>query len=103
MMSMHGRWQVFRGESTKPRDLLFSAKRSSLFQWKTKLDVFLANNTEEEVCDFKVKGSWSERSCVIYAGESSTIVAQVRTPTFQKKKKKITRSYIEKIQFKLRI
>lgn len=77
MMSMHERWQVFRGESTKPRDLLFSAKRSSLFQWKTKLDVFLANNTEEEVCDFKVKGSWSERSCVIYAGESSTIVAQM--------------------------
>ncbi|XVF65894.1 hypothetical protein PTKIN_Ptkin09bG0287500 [Pterospermum kingtungense] len=77
LMTAHDRWQVFRGESTEPSDLLFSAKRSSMFQLKTKLDVFLANNTSEEVCDFKVKGSWLERSCVVYAGESSTIVAQV--------------------------
>ncbi|PSS23862.1 Protein LURP-one-related like [Actinidia chinensis var. chinensis] len=48
-----------------------------MFQVKTKLDVFLANNITEEVCDFKVKGTWSDRSCVIYAGESSNIVAQM--------------------------
>ncbi|KAK8479205.1 hypothetical protein V6N13_093188 [Hibiscus sabdariffa] len=77
MMSAHGRWQVFKGDSTDAIDLLFSAKRSSIFQLKTKLNVFLANNTWEEVCDFKVKGSWFERSCVVYAGESSTIVAQM--------------------------
>ncbi|MBA0798227.1 hypothetical protein Gohar_008840, partial [Gossypium harknessii] len=76
LMSAHDRWQVFKGDSTDSSDLLFSAKRSSMFQLKTKLDVFLANNTKEEVCDFKVKGSWLERSCVVYAGESSTIVAQ---------------------------
>ncbi|GKV04383.1 hypothetical protein SLEP1_g16542 [Rubroshorea leprosula] len=35
------------------------------------------NNTNEKVCDFKVKGSWLERSCVAHAGESSTIVAQM--------------------------
>ncbi|KAK8516034.1 hypothetical protein V6N13_093201 [Hibiscus sabdariffa] len=44
---------------------------------KLKIDVFLANNTKEEVCDFTVKQSWLGRSCVIYAGESSTIVAQM--------------------------
>ncbi|MBA0634178.1 hypothetical protein Godav_029484, partial [Gossypium davidsonii] len=77
LMSAHDRWQVFKGDSTDSSDLLFSAKRSSMFQLKTKLDVFLANNTKEEVCDFKVKGSWLERSCVVYAGESSTIVAQM--------------------------
>ncbi|XVE80803.1 hypothetical protein DITRI_Ditri15bG0009600 [Diplodiscus trichospermus] len=77
LMSAHDRWQAFRGDSTESSDLIFSAKRSSMFQLKTKLDVFLANNTKEEVCDFKVKGSWLERSCVIYAGESSTIVAQM--------------------------
>lgn len=76
-MTTHDRWEVFRGESTEPKDLIFSVKRSSIFQLKTKLDVFLANNTKEEVCDFKVKGSWFERSCVVYAGESLTIVAQV--------------------------
>lgn len=76
-MTALDRWQVFKGDSKDSSDLLFSAKRSSMFQLKTKLDVFLANNTKEEVCDFKVKGSWLERSRVVYAGESSTIVAQV--------------------------
>ncbi|CAL2268578.1 unnamed protein product [Prunus armeniaca] len=78
LMSAHERWQVFRGKSTKSRDLIFSTKRSSMVQFKTKLDVFLAHNTTEKVPDFKVKGSWSEKSCVIYAGDDSTIVAQVR-------------------------
>ncbi|XP_027337264.1 protein LURP-one-related 15-like [Abrus precatorius] len=77
VMSAHDRWQVFQGESMELKDLVFSVKRSSMFQLKTKLDVFLANNTNEEVCDFKVKGSWFERSCVVYAGESLSIVAQM--------------------------
>jgi hypothetical protein len=78
LTSSHGRWKVFRGDSTTSGDLLFSAKRSSMFQFKTTLHVFLANNTREDVCDFKVKATFAERSCVIYAGDSSTIVAQVR-------------------------
>ncbi|KAH0995176.1 hypothetical protein GBA52_019040 [Prunus armeniaca] len=77
LISAHERWQVFRGKSTKSRDLIFSTKRSSMVQFKTKLDVFLAHNTTEKVPDFKVKGSWSEKSCVIYAGDDSTIVAQM--------------------------
>lgn len=77
-MTAHDRWQAFRGESTEEKDLIFQLKRSSLIQFKTKLDVFLAHNTKEDVCDFKVKGSWLERSCIVYAGESNTIVAQVR-------------------------
>ncbi|WRX19837.1 LURP-one-related - like 8 [Theobroma cacao] len=75
-MSSHDKWQAFRGDSTESSDLIFPVKQSSMFQLKTKLDVFLANNTKEDVCDFKIKGSWSERCCVVYAGESSTIVAQ---------------------------
>jgi hypothetical protein len=78
LTSSHDRWKVFRGDSTNSGDLLFSAKRSSMFQCKTTLHVFLANNTREDVCDFKVKGTFSERTCVIYAGDSSTEVAQVR-------------------------
>ncbi|XP_020202740.1 protein LURP-one-related 10 [Cajanus cajan] len=77
IMTAHDRWQAFRGESTESKDLLFTLKRSSLIQFRTKLDVFLASNTKEDVCDFKVKGSWMERSCVVYAGESNTIVAQM--------------------------
>ncbi|KAK3017498.1 hypothetical protein RJ639_006002 [Escallonia herrerae] len=74
--SMHSRWQVFRGDSRDDADLLFSAITSSFIQLKTKLDVFLAENTAEELCDFKVEGSWLDRSCTIYAGNCSAIVAQ---------------------------
>ncbi|GMI89921.1 hypothetical protein like AT5G01750 [Hibiscus trionum] len=75
-MSLHDRCQVFKGDSTDASDLLFSVRRPAMFQLRSKLDVFLANNTMEEVCDFTVKESWLGRSCVIYAGESSAIVAQ---------------------------
>ncbi|KAL2455766.1 Protein LURP-one-related 15 [Abeliophyllum distichum] len=77
LLSAHRRWQVFRGESTDAKNLLFSVKKSSLLQFRTKLDVFLASNTAENVCDFKIEGSWLERSCVIYSGNSSNIVAQM--------------------------
>lgn len=75
---MHRRWQVYRADSSDSKDLLFTVKKSSLIQFKTELDVFLGANTKEEVPDFKVKGSWLERSCTIYLGNGSTIIAQVR-------------------------
>ncbi|KAK9124666.1 hypothetical protein Sjap_014268 [Stephania japonica] len=53
-------------------------KKSSPIQFKTQLDVFLASNKSEDNCDFKIKGSWLGRSCVIYAGDSSAIIAQIR-------------------------
>ncbi|KAK2379421.1 LURP-one protein [Trifolium repens] len=77
VMTGHDRWQAFRGESTDLKDLIFSVKRSPMFQTKIKLDVFLASNTKEQISDFKVKGSWLEKSCVVYAGESHQIVAQM--------------------------
>lgn len=78
-MSIRKKWEVFKGESTDKKDLLFSTKKSSLIQFKTELDVFLASNTSKKVCDFKIKGSYLERSCSIFLGETSTIIAQVRT------------------------
>lgn len=85
ILTAHDRWEVFKGDSTDPDDLIFCAKKSSIIQLKTTLDVFLANNKYEGVSDFKVKGSWLEQSCTVYAGESNTIVAQVRIfiPSFQ--------------------
>ncbi|CAK8542068.1 unnamed protein product [Lathyrus sativus] len=77
IITMHDRWEAFRGESTEAKDLIFTLKKSSLIQFNTKLNVFLAGNTKEDVCDFKVKGSWLERSCTVYAGESKNIVAQM--------------------------
>ncbi|KAG8377098.1 hypothetical protein BUALT_Bualt09G0133200 [Buddleja alternifolia] len=69
------RWHVFRGESTDDKDLLFDVKQSSLWQLKTKLDVILAPSIKQDVSDFRIEGSWFERSCVIYAGNN--IIAQM--------------------------
>lgn len=77
ILTAHRRWEVYRGDSSNSKDLLFSAKKSSMLQLKTALDVFLAANTKEDVPDFTVKGSWFERSCTIYLGNSSTIIAQM--------------------------
>ncbi|PWA50706.1 hypothetical protein CTI12_AA470430 [Artemisia annua] len=77
VLTVHNRWVVYRGDSSDSKDIIFSAKQSSLIQFKTSLDVFLGSNEKESVCDYKVKGSWFDRSCTIYAGESTNIVAQM--------------------------
>ncbi|KAL4606407.1 hypothetical protein ACB092_09G100300 [Castanea dentata] len=69
-MTAHRRWKAYRGDSTDSKDLLFGAK--------TKLDVFLAHNTKEKVCDFKVEGSRFKKSYVIYAGDTSMVIARMR-------------------------
>uniref|UniRef100_J3MJK8 Protein LURP-one-related 15 n=1 Tax=Oryza brachyantha TaxID=4533 RepID=J3MJK8_ORYBR len=78
VLSMHHRWEVFRGDSSNPRDLLFSVKKSSMIQlMKTEMDIFLAGNTAEQVCDFRIKGSYFDRSSVFYLGDSNTMIAQM--------------------------
>ncbi|XP_047335443.1 protein LURP-one-related 15-like [Impatiens glandulifera] len=68
-MSMHSRWEVFRGDSTDYKNLLFSVKRSNIFQIKREYDVFMATNPEEnDCCDFK----FCKKE--IYAGNSKNIV-----------------------------
>ncbi|KAK1311995.1 Protein LURP-one-related 1 [Acorus calamus] len=75
LLSNHDRWKVYRGRSFDEKHLIFSAKRSSIFQFKTNLDVFMAANKKEKVCDFKV--NFFENSCTIYKGDSPTIIAQM--------------------------
>ncbi|CAB4315313.1 unnamed protein product [Prunus armeniaca] len=76
ILTAHRRWQVYKGDSSDSKELLFSAKKSGIIQLKTELDVFLASNTKEDTHDFKVKGSFKERSCTIYTKEN-TIIAQM--------------------------
>ncbi|CAL5076315.1 unnamed protein product [Urochloa decumbens] len=78
VFSMHDTWKVFRGDSSSSRDLLFTVKRTSVFQLKTSMGVFLAGNTAEQVCDFKIKGSYFERTCAFYRGNSDTMIAQMK-------------------------
>jgi hypothetical protein len=39
--------------------------------------VFFANNTKDDACDFRVEADFSEKSCVVYAGQPSSKVAKV--------------------------
>ncbi|XP_020266053.1 protein LURP-one-related 15-like [Asparagus officinalis] len=76
-LTAHKRWQVFKGESTNAKDLLFSIKQSSAFQSRREYDMFFFTNKKEKTCDFKIKGSISKKKCTVYQGESSFIVAQM--------------------------
>ncbi|KAK3028263.1 hypothetical protein RJ639_037597 [Escallonia herrerae] len=91
------RWGVFTGDSKDRANMLFSAKLSSIFQLTTKLNVYLANNTREDLCDFKVEGSWSGGKCTIFAGESSTIIARMH------KKRSAKSFFLGKDKFMVRV
>ncbi|GMJ08529.1 hypothetical protein like AT5G01750 [Hibiscus trionum] len=81
ILSVRRRWKVFRGESQKSSDFLFSVRRSSsiLVRMKsrtaTSLDVFLASNTTELLPDFTIKENWNDTSCTVFHGD--IIVAQM--------------------------
>ncbi|KAI3958080.1 hypothetical protein MKW98_020722 [Papaver atlanticum] len=70
-------WKVYRGDSKDSKDLLFTVKESKFFQLKTNLDVFLASNTAEDVCDFKIKQRDGKKSCIIYRGISDNFIAEM--------------------------
>ncbi|CAL1378526.1 unnamed protein product [Linum trigynum] len=77
ILSCHRRWQAFKGDSTDPKDLLFSVRKSSILHFKNKLDVFVGENKREESPDFRIKGGWHEGSCSVCLGKSKTIIAQM--------------------------
>ncbi|KAL4381820.1 hypothetical protein HN51_005386 [Arachis hypogaea] len=81
LITLHGRWEVFKGASTDSGDLVLSAKRSSILVPHKKnidLDVFLAKNTEEIVWDFKVSAGANKKTADISARGSSTILAKMK-------------------------
>ncbi|CAA2991741.1 LURP-one-related 14 [Olea europaea subsp. europaea] len=63
------RWIVHRGESSDLSSLLYTVQRSHPFQIRTQLDVFLANNTREDSCNFHVSGSYYDQSLRVYRGD----------------------------------
>ncbi|MCL7049600.1 hypothetical protein MKW94_019987 [Papaver nudicaule] len=76
-ISLHERWKVYKGDSEDSNDLLFTVKKSHCLQFRTQLEVFLAPNTDESACDFMMKQTYREKSCVIYRGYSDTIIAEM--------------------------
>jgi len=97
LRSARERWKVYRGESAEESDLIFSIKRTAIVQRRIEFSVFLANNTKEDVCDYKVEADLSESSCVVYAGESSSKVAMME------KKKTVKSVLIGKDHFNVMI
>nr|GLL24383.1 protein LURP-one-related 15-like [Ipomoea trifida] len=81
------RWEVYRGESKEEKDMIFSARTSSVFQISTNLDVFLAGNTtSEQICDYKMKTSFTQWTWDIYVGAScNTLIAQMQEKSACKK------------------
>ncbi|KAG6398928.1 hypothetical protein SASPL_140400 [Salvia splendens] len=67
--------KVFRGERIQ-RICFFSVRKSSMIQFKTKLDMSMVANSKEDRCDFRIEGSWFERSCAIYARDTNNVIAQ---------------------------
>ncbi|KAI4356111.1 hypothetical protein L6164_000158 [Bauhinia variegata] len=80
-MSLHERWEVYKGENDDSNNLLFSVREPSMIQRKVELDVFLAHNKSEGVCDFKIKAT--QQSCVIFAGKDERIIAEMVKVTNQ--------------------
>nr|GEV55255.1 retrovirus-related Pol polyprotein from transposon TNT 1-94 [Tanacetum cinerariifolium] len=80
---VHTTWVAFKGDS---KVQIFSAEQYSRVQYKTSLDVFLGCKSNQNVCDFRVTGSWQEKSCTVYAGDGTTVIAQgERTEWFKEK------------------
>ncbi|XP_059301669.1 protein LURP-one-related 14-like [Lycium ferocissimum] len=75
-LSWRNTWKVYRGESSDRNDVLYTVKRSSTIQMKMQLDVFLASNVNGEICDFHVKGSFTNQSFKVY--KRDTLIAEVK-------------------------
>ncbi|KAJ0851060.1 putative tubby-like protein [Helianthus annuus] len=78
--SLHNRWNVFKGESVSDSDMIFTAKTETM-KFKASVIMMLANKMRsKDVCDLRIKGSWSMGNITIYKGDSSTVVAQMHKP-----------------------
>jgi hypothetical protein len=75
---LNTRWKVFRGDSTRRRDLMFTVVKPSVIQLRgsTKVSVFLASNDAEQACDFRITGSYHDGACAVTLGDSDTVIAK---------------------------
>ncbi|KAL4572575.1 hypothetical protein LXL04_019355 [Taraxacum kok-saghyz] len=78
IMTEHDRWNVFKGDSKSESDIIFNTKTPHVVQFKTSVQVFLANKaSNKDGCDFKMEGSWSKKNCTINMGDTSATIAQM--------------------------
>ncbi|MCO5576768.1 hypothetical protein L7F22_030587 [Adiantum nelumboides] len=70
LFSMHGKWEVCRGEQVS----LFMVKRKSWLQLKPHLTVFLCGNDNNGTPDFEVRGNCKETGGQIFRGDNLVAV-----------------------------
>ncbi|QHO08102.1 Protein LURP-one-related [Arachis hypogaea] len=99
IISMHDRWEVFKGRSIDSSDLLFTVKRSTFFIPEKKnidFNVYLAKNIKG-VWDFKVCAGAEKKSCDISAHGSSSLLAKVGEFITQKSLRTYQNIFLENI------
>lgn len=77
LRSVHWRWNMFRGDSTKQDNLICTIRQPNIIQIKLEFHVFLAGNKSEETCDFKVKKGNNSMQVNFYLGNTDRIIAQM--------------------------
>ena len=76
LLTLRHRWKVHRGRNSDQKDLIFGVQRSHPLDMKPRLDVFMAGNTDEDVSNFQLVGSFTDQSCRVYKGD--TMIAEVQ-------------------------
>ncbi|CAI9094365.1 OLC1v1030091C1 [Oldenlandia corymbosa var. corymbosa] len=76
--SISGTWQMFKGEDMTDEEHLICTVNRGFAVIRDKLNVYLAQNTTQEHCDFQIIGGFLDDSYAVYAGDDqSEIVAQI--------------------------
>ncbi|XP_071722870.1 protein LURP-one-related 14-like [Rutidosis leptorrhynchoides] len=75
VLTKRHQWTCHLGESSENDRLLFKVQRSSPIQFKSRLEVFLADNNGKNQCDFHVIGQYTNLSFKVCQGK--TILAEV--------------------------
>uniref|UniRef100_A0A0D9W0P4 Tubby C-terminal domain-containing protein n=1 Tax=Leersia perrieri TaxID=77586 RepID=A0A0D9W0P4_9ORYZ len=71
-------WDVFRGESSSRRDLLFSVVKESVVQVRTRVFVYLSGyRSVEQQPDFVIRGSYYDGDCSVFAANSDQPIAKI--------------------------
>ncbi len=64
IVTMHDTWQIYSAADT----LLATVKKSSLVQFKTAMDVFLASSSSSKNADYVMQGDFLDRNLTIFQG-----------------------------------
>lgn len=91
LKTLRHRWTVHRGKSAEQKDLIFTVERSHPLEMKARLEVFLAENNDDD-SRFELVKTYSDLSCRVYRGDC--VIAQVTeglpTRSFFKRKERFT-------------